>query len=333
MRNTPFVLRHGCRAAVPTVVGAAVFAAVLGSCARPRSIVDSEVKSSSVEFALTLTNTAQIVAVDYQISGNDIAPISGTIPLAGETVHTARASVAGIPAGMGYLLRLTAVSTDGKTTCAGDTQFDAEDGKLANANVVLQCRVSRPPSTGGTSGGAAAGGGAGGGFAGVGGAGGVASSGTVNVAPPEAGQSTTPMTCSGDPTVNESAACDRCTSENCVAATDSCDHLNSDVRKASCRKLYCCLRSTHCSENGDLSRCWCGSALNSTGGPSDDCRTMPGKASGPCLHEIEDAAESTLPADIRARFVDPEYAIGAAMNLASCRLNFCRPPSVETCDL
>src|SRR5262249_23290242 len=53
--------------------------------------------------------------------------------------------VSGIPAGMNYLVELTAKSTDGATTCTGHANFNVQAGKLTKVTVVLQC-------TGGTNG-------------------------------------------------------------------------------------------------------------------------------------------------------------------------------------
>lgn len=79
-----------------------------------------------------------------------------------------------------------------------------------------------------------------------------------------------------------------------------------------------CPRVNRCTVSGDCQiRCWCGTASQV------DCVTTLRAANGPCLREIEEAAESKLPSDIKQRFVDPEFAIGGAVNLMNCRGSFC----------
>jgi hypothetical protein len=51
-----------------------------------------------------------------------------------------------------------------------------------------------------------------------------------------------------------------------------------------------------------------------------------GAANGPCLKEVQAAAESNDAATINLRFVDPNFAIGRAFNLSSCRGSFCGAP-------
>lgn len=129
----------------------------------------------------------------------------------------------------------------------------------------------------------------------------------------------TATACSGDPTMDEGQACNQCTVDNCVPTTDGCSLalLGSDAKRQKCLDLYCCIRANNC-KDGDPVNCWCGDApLNGA------CITMPGAANGLCLAQFQAAAESTVPADIKRRLVDPAYAVGGAVNLAECRLTFC----------
>ncbi len=106
---------------------------------------------------------------------------------------------------------------------------------------------------------------------------------------------------------------------NCIVDSDGCDALknkpNSD--KGLCYDVYLCMRDNHCVQNGDATACWCGSA------PSDPCFKGEVPANGPCLQQIIAAAKSPDPAVIGLRFINPEYPLGAAVNLANCRSNFC----------
>lgn len=106
--------------------------------------------TGTVTFALRISSSVEIAAVDYQITGNGITPIPGRIDVSSTMI--ARATATGIPAGDGYQLDLTAYSTDIKTKCAGSAVFNVIAGTTAQANVVMQCRpYSAPQGTGGTS--------------------------------------------------------------------------------------------------------------------------------------------------------------------------------------
>ena len=106
--------------------------------------------------------------------------------------------------------------------------------------------------------------------------------------------------------------------------------LDSDARRQQCWKLYCCLRAHACPE-GDPLYCWCGSAPTTS-----TCYTLDSAADGPCLHEFQEAADSVHAADIKQRMVDPAFPVGAAVNLALCRRNYCSKyaePASNACRL
>jgi len=127
--------------------------------------------------------------------------------------------------------------------------------------------------------------------------------------------------CSGDPTMDEGNLCNQCTTDNCGAETDGCqrDKFDSEARWLACLNLYCCFRS--CKDKGPLGddpqKCWCGSASEA------DCYSVDSAANGPCLKEVQAAAESKSAADIRLRRINPNYPLGRAWNLTSCRGQFC----------
>jgi hypothetical protein len=128
--------------------------------------------------------------------------------------------------------------------------------------------------------------------------------------------------CAHDPTHDEGTACESCTRDNCVPAIDGCDDLPSDAKVAACQRLYCCIRGNACaldSVRGVLS-CWCGSADYGI------CWTNSAAANGACLVEIREAADTIDAATIKQRFVDPSYALGRAVNLATCRASYCSDP-------
>ena len=127
-------------------------------------------------------------------------------------------------------------------------------------------------------------------------------------------------TCEGD-------ACNTCTDDNCetlassartgVAPTAGCDIFASPEKQSLCQKLYACLRDSGCVKNSDPSGCWCGSL------DPERCASGPALGDGPCLQQAIDAAGSNVPAIIDLRATDPSFAIGGAVNLATCRSIYC----------
>ena len=134
--------------------------------------------------------------------------------------------------------------------------------------------------------------------------------------------------------MGESIACDACTAENCSPGTDGCSPslFPTAEKRRNCLNLYCCLRASGC-KDGDALNCWCGDASYT------DCITRDTAANGVCLAEFRAAAESTAAGTIKQRFIDPHYAIGGAVNLHTCRSNYCSahsdPPVAppNACDL
>jgi hypothetical protein len=139
----------------------------------------------------------------------------------------------------------------------------------------------------------------------------------------------------GDPTICEGDACNSCTFDNCdtLAAVNArggvpiagCDIYVTEAQQQLCQRAYACMRDSHCMQNSDPRRCWCGSA------DTEACETGAVQANGPCRQAISDAAGSTDPVLIDLRLTDPVFPIGGAVNLATCRSVSCSvlsdPPS------
>jgi hypothetical protein len=140
--------------------------------------------------------------------------------------------------------------------------------------------------------------------------------------------------CQGDPSECEGAACNDCTfgpNGNCFEGTDGCAGLSSDADRQLCWALYLCLRDQTFEGRGCFSPnrslttdepglvCWCGSAHLG----QSQCQTGVEAANGPCLQQVIAAAKSSDPTIINLRTIDPSYPIGRALNLASCRWNYC----------
>ena len=109
-----------------------------------------------------------------------------------------------------------------------------------------------------------------------------------------------------------------------------CDGLTTQADKDLCEALYACLVApAHpgtsvpgaCTSQGDPLACWCGT--NTTTCATDNA--PPTQANGPCLQQVFAAAKSTDAATILQHFIDPALPLGRAVNIVSCRSNFCSP--------
>ncbi|MFW6067320.1 MAG: hypothetical protein ACOC97_03210 [Myxococcota bacterium] len=92
----------------------------------------------SIDLELEIAPGIEIDEVDYEITGNDITPITGVIPVDafGSTIS---AHVGGIPEGEGYTVTLTATTIDGEIDCAGSAMFDVVADEASNVSVVMFC--------------------------------------------------------------------------------------------------------------------------------------------------------------------------------------------------
>jgi len=118
--------------------------AAIVNCSRAPSTQDTV---GSVNVALTLSPGVTITTVTYQITGNGITPINGSIDVTNAT--TATALVPGIPSNPNpYTVTMDATSTDGLTTCHGVGTFIVSANQTAMAGVTLQCHG--PASQAGT---------------------------------------------------------------------------------------------------------------------------------------------------------------------------------------
>jgi hypothetical protein len=119
--------------------------ATLGACdqgersEQPVAPVDQNL--GTIGLGLTLSSTVTVSAVTYGISGNGIVPLSGQINVS-DPAATPSAQVGGIPAGVGYLVTLTAQSTDGLTMCAGSGMVDVRANQLNSVVVAMECRAT-----------------------------------------------------------------------------------------------------------------------------------------------------------------------------------------------
>ena len=78
---------------------------------------DASDTTGDLKIQLELLNGTQIDEVTYAITGNDMEPMVGTINTAAPG-STASVEVYGLPSGEDYEVEMTALSTDGETSCS-----------------------------------------------------------------------------------------------------------------------------------------------------------------------------------------------------------------------
>src|SRR5262249_10821742 len=121
------------------------------------------------------------------------------------------------------------------------------------------------------------------------------------------------------------ASCASCLLANETPATDGCCGIPSDgVGVTLCQAASACMRAGGCNLSGDTTSCFCGSNVAIC--------DQPGKADGPCVAEIMAAAarnvvtmmtDTPTAARVLARFGDPNYALGRAVNIQAVAGAFC----------
>jgi len=146
-------------------------------------------------------------------------------------------------------------------------------------------------------------------------------------------QTLSPTHCAG-------TACDQCSFDtgnidvcslspdgcaNCVLSTDGCDLIADPTDRQLCEDAYGCFIDPvrNCVSQGSTLPCWCGTS----GGTCDTDNSGPGKANGACLDYVTRAARLTPETydapTIEQRMIDPDYPLGRAVNLVTCRGTFC----------
>ena len=129
-------------------IGRAVVAAIVlagaasyGCSSDPADSSGEQSESSgSVGLALEVTDDVTLDAVSYTISGPAAYTKSGSINV--KNSASLSLFIDGIPAGLGYNIALTANGVDGKSSCAGNADFNVAAGSLSNVSVKLQCKLA-----------------------------------------------------------------------------------------------------------------------------------------------------------------------------------------------
>ena len=98
---------------------------------------DSE-STGSLQLRLELGGDAKIDEVWYNITGNEMAPMSGFIDTSAPGA-TASVEVFGLLPSTGYLVELRAIVDDG-TSCSGSAPFDVLAGVATPVAVMINCK-------------------------------------------------------------------------------------------------------------------------------------------------------------------------------------------------
>ena len=96
---------------------------------------------TALRINLELDNGTTIDEVEYEITGNGMEPMGGTIDTSAPGA-TASVESFGIPPGEGYVVRMVATSTDATLICGGAATFDVGVGVSTEVDVVLHCKGS-----------------------------------------------------------------------------------------------------------------------------------------------------------------------------------------------
>jgi len=128
-----------------------------------------------------------------------------------------------------------------------------------------------------------------------------------------------------NPPAEFAARCLQCLTPFENPRTDGCCNIMDEVGLALCQAASACMRANGCNISGDVTTCFCGTTGTAA------C-SQPGRANGPCVDDMTAAAarnvetattDAPTPAVVWARFGDPAYALGRAVNIQGVAGAFC----------
>jgi len=88
---------------------------------------------------LEVSDGTVIDTVDYEITGNGMPAMGGTINTSAPGA-TASVETFGIPPGEGYVVMMVATSVDGSLKCGGSATFDVAAGVSTEVDLILYCK-------------------------------------------------------------------------------------------------------------------------------------------------------------------------------------------------
>ncbi len=127
------------RSFLQLVAWPAVLALFAVGCSSGGDAGDRDPCAAFLNINLVLEDDTVIDQVTYEISGNGMDAMRGTIDTSAPGA-TASVEVFGIPPGEGYVVTMVAESNDGTLMCGGTATFDVEAGVSTNVMLILQCK-------------------------------------------------------------------------------------------------------------------------------------------------------------------------------------------------
>lgn len=112
---------------------------LLGALALAGCTGDDPTSSGGVTIELELSDGIQIDEVSYEVSRNDQVLMDGSINTSSPG-STASVEIYGLREANGYLIEMTATSTDSETTCSGSAYFNVFIGRVTEVAVMLTCK-------------------------------------------------------------------------------------------------------------------------------------------------------------------------------------------------
>jgi 5'-nucleotidase len=128
---------------MPSLVTAAMALGVplaTGGCsdAGPSSVEHSDAPAGDLSLDLVIGGGGILSSVDYTVSGPSSFMRTGSINVSQSSKISA--IIGGLPAGTGFNISLTALTTDGATPCLGSATFDVKAGQSTPVTVAMTCK-------------------------------------------------------------------------------------------------------------------------------------------------------------------------------------------------
>jgi hypothetical protein len=116
----------------------------VAGCGKTSAPIEHTDSTGTVAFDLRLPDGRTINTASYKITGPNGFMKTGTIDVSNS--NTLTATIGGLPAGMGFQITITGMTTDGSLNCGGSQTFNVTAGQTVTVQVPLACHEA--PRTG-----------------------------------------------------------------------------------------------------------------------------------------------------------------------------------------
>jgi hypothetical protein len=146
-----------------------------------------------------------------------------------------------------------------------------------------------------------------------------------DAAPADAAENATPDAAEDATPDGPTLTCRTCQQASCPALLAACEEAEGTAvegpaagqpKRELCASVIECTRTTGCAASA-VEECYCGAGV-------DPLVCLTGGASGVCKAAFEAAAESSDGFVVAERFVDPQFAVGNAVQLLGCGRDLCQ---------